>query len=252
MLQILQLTDLHLSSHPPQDRFDLDPKVCLAHVLAQSLASNKDTELMLLTGDLVHDDTSAYQQLIDLFRSVTIPVLHLSGNHDLDEERQRQLCHFPFSSQKVWRNAHWQVLMMKSATDGIVDGEVSTQELAFVQQQLSDYPDHHTLIATHHHPLDVGSAWLDQIGIRNAQDFLKNMKAFPNLKAIAFGHVHQAFDQEVDGIRCLGCPSTNRQFKPQCDAFDLDDQPLAYRHIQLHDDGRIESHVVWVDIKKTM
>ncbi|MDQ6960972.1 MAG: metallophosphoesterase [Mariprofundaceae bacterium] len=250
MLHILQLTDLHLSSKAPQDPFDLNPSTCLTHVLKNSLASTPEATLMLLTGDLVHDDVLAYQQVIDNFNHVSIPILHVSGNHDLEHERQKQLCHFPFLSQKVWRNEHWQVIMVKSSIDGIVNGEISAQEMAFVTQQLKACPQLFTLIATHHHPLDVGSAWLDKIGITNGHDFIETLSIFPKVKGITFGHVHQAVDQEIDGIRFLGCPSTNRQFKPNSDEFSLDDRPLAYRQIHLHDDGSIESHVVWVELEK--
>ena len=48
------------------------------------------------------------------------------------------------------------------------------------------------------------------------------------------------------GVRILGTPSTCRQFKPHSDDFAVDDKPPAYRRISLHENGDVETELIWV------
>jgi Icc protein len=64
---------------------------------------------------------------------------------------------------------------------------------------------------------------------------------------LVFGHVHQPYDAEHDGIRVVGTPSTCSQFKPGSDDFALDNRPPAYRRITLHADGSSDHELVWVE-----
>jgi len=247
MLHVLQLTDLHLRQHAIQTYGERDSTTCLKQVLSHALQRYPEVELILLTGDLVHDDPLAYQTLVSVFEDVKVPILHLSGNHDEALERQRYLSSFPFLSQSVWRNAYWQVITMKSAVAGQVGGEVSEQEIQFIRQQLHDYPKHYTLIATHHHPVSVGSKWLDKIGIKNGAYVMQEMCTFEQVKVMLFGHIHQQFEKKVKHIQLLGTPSTNRQFKPHSVHFKVDSKPPACRFLSLSKEGHVESDVVWMD-----
>ncbi len=60
------------------------------------------------------------------------------------------------------------------------------------------------------------------------------------------GHVHQAYDAEHDGIRIITTPSTCSQFAIGSDEFAVDDNPPAYRRIELHDDGKLSNELIWV------
>ena len=94
--------------------------------------------------------------------------------------------------------------------------------------------------------MDLGSKWLDSVGLSNAREFLDLISSCPAVRGAIFGHAHQAFDDVVNGIHIIGTPSTCRQFKPGSDEFALDDNPPAYRRIKLHGDGSIDSELIWV------
>ena len=64
---------------------------------------------------------------------------------------------------------------------------------------------------------------------------------------MTFGHVHQEYDDDYEGIRILATPSTCRQFKPDSDEFATDDRPPAYRRILLAADGNVDTELVWVE-----
>jgi 3',5'-cyclic-AMP phosphodiesterase len=96
------------------------------------------------------------------------------------------------------------------------------------------------------HPVEMRSRWLDTVGLANADALFGIVDRHPQVRGIAFGHVHQALDTVRNGVRILATPSTCSQFLPGSDDFAIDNQPPAYRKLLLHADGRIETDVVWV------
>ncbi|NDD74258.1 MAG: phosphodiesterase, partial [Gammaproteobacteria bacterium] len=119
--------------------------------------------------------------------------------------------------------------------------------LADAQSDTPGTTPQHALVVLHHHPVPMQSAWLDTIGLDNAAEFfavLERRRA--RVRGVLWGHVHQEFDAERKGIRLLGTPSTCVQFAPQCDEFALDTRPPAFRTLTLHENGRIDSRVHWV------
>ena len=67
------------------------------------------------------------------------------------------------------------------------------------------------------------------------------------MRALTWGHVHQAWEGERRGVRLLATPSTCAQFLPASDDFAVDTRPPAYRILELAADGGIQTGVVWLD-----
>jgi Icc protein len=110
---------------------------------------------------------------------------------------------------------------------------------------LDAHPRQHIIVCMHHHPLPMGSAWLDGVALRDAPDFWKIIDAHETVKAVVCGHVHQASDRQRNGVRCLSTPSTCSQFLPGSDFFALDSRPPGLRWLILHPDGRLDTEVDW-------
>jgi len=89
----------------------------------------------------------------------------------------------------------------------------------------------------------VGSEWIDQYIVRNADTFFKVLDRFPNVKAVVWGHVHQDFSSERKGVKLIATPSTCVQFKPNCNDFTVDTLMPGYRWFDLHDDGSFTTGV---------
>ena len=92
----------------------------------------------------------------------------------------------------------------------------------------------------------MGSKWLDSVGLDNGGLLLAELAAIDSVRVALFGHVHQAYDQEHEGIRVVGTPSTCRQFLPNSDDFAVDDKSPGYRRLELLPDGSVETEVMWV------
>ena len=65
----------------------------------------------------------------------------------------------------------------------------------------------------------MASRWLDRVGLTNAAEFLHTIDQHKNVRAIVWGHVHQAYDGLRKGVRLLATPSTCAQFLPHSDEF---------------------------------
>jgi Icc protein len=91
----------------------------------------------------------------------------------------------------------------------------------------------------------MGCEWLDNLGVKNADEFWRIVSNYPSIHTIVYGHVHQESNQMVGSINCLSVPSTCIQFKPHQDAFGLDNIPPGYRWIDLYDD-HLESGIIRV------
>ena len=105
----------------------------------------------------------------------------------------------------------------------------------------------HVMVFVHHPPVPMGSRWLDSVGLENGEEFLERLHTFERVRVLAFGHVHQDYDEDHDGIRILATPSTCRQFRPGSNKFDVDDKPPAYRRIELNADGTVGAELIWVE-----
>jgi Icc protein len=85
------------------------------------------------------------------------------------------------------------------------------------------------------------------VGLAEAQEFWRIIEAHANVRAVVWGHVHQAFDGQRGDVRLFATPSTGAQFLPKSDRYAVDSLPPAYRSFELHADGRIDSQVHWVE-----
>jgi len=77
----------------------------------------------------------------------------------------------------------------------------------------------------------------------NGPKFFEIVDRHPNVRAVVWGHVHQEFSGERNGMKLIGTPSTCLQFRPASPVFSLDAAPPGFRWFRLHDDGRVETGV---------
>lgn len=246
-LRLVQLTDPHLSAATaPRPRMG-DTRDSFARCLAHARRNHFPADALLLTGDLVHDDDDAYPLLAAALSSVRVPVHTLAGNHDLASPLATALRSRPFTLAPVVRHGAWALVLIDTVVPGATHGELSPEALALLRESLDRHADAHVLVVMHHHPVPVGSRWLDRLGIRNSAELFRVTDGFDNVRGMVWGHVHQAFDGMREGVMLMGTPSTCVQFEPGSTKFALDERPPGYRWLHLYPDGRIDTRVEWVE-----
>lgn len=203
---------------------------------------------VLVTGDLIQDDSAeAYGRFRDLMLPLKLRIHCVPGNHDIRDFMTAVCQRPPFSYCAYEEIGDWLLVGIDSCIKGDAGGELAREELDRLSDIVVRSPAKHVLVALHHPPIPMGSKWLDTVGLRNGDEFLERLRTLGRIRAVTFGHVHQEYDDEYEGIRILATPSTCAQFKPGSDDFAVDDRPPAYRRLELNSDGSVGSELLWVD-----
>jgi len=240
-VEILHVTDCHLSANPAADLLGVNTLDGLRAVLSQSQLDGLSPDLMLVTGDLAQDGSvDAYSALARETELYACPKYWFAGNHD---HRANMRSVATSELAKVIYAADWQIIMLDSLVEGAVHGFLGDQELEVLEQALANPAINHSLVCLHHHPITIQSAWLDNIGLHNRERFWSIVDAAPSVRGVLWGHIHQDLEQERKGVKLMATPSTCIQFKPRSDDFAVDDIAPGYRRLTLKADGRIVSSV---------
>ena len=246
MMKILQITDPHLYGSAAGRLRGVETDSSLRAVIEDAFARVPDYSAVLVTGDLVQDDITGYLRFRSIFGNLKKPVLCIPGNHDEPEAMRRELAGAPFQICGTHAAQGWQFIMLDSYDPGHVGGRFTTHELARLDAALERSPLH-AMVCLHHHPVAMGSRWLDTVGLAEPDAFWRVVDAHAHVRAVVWGHVHQVYDGQRGGVRLFATPSTGAQFLPKSDRYAVDSLPPAYRHFELHTDGRIETAVHWID-----
>jgi Icc protein len=244
-MQILHITDPHLYGSADGRLRGVQTDSSLRQVLDDAFETMPDYAAVLVTGDIVQDDPSGYLRFRSIFAQSQKPVLCIPGNHDEPESMRRELSAAPFQICGSHLLGGWQIIMLDSYDPGNVGGRLTPQELARLDRALAD-SSAPAMVCLHHHPVSMNSRWLDGIGLANHDEFWRVVDSHRHVRAIVWGHVHQAFDGRRGQVRLFATPSTGAQFAPMSDRFALDSRPPAYRRFVLHPDGGIDSEVCWI------
>ena len=220
----------------------------LQRVIDHYVASDWRAQRVLVTGDLIHDDSEmAYTRFRDFLLPLRLRVHCVPGNHDVRDYMEPVCGRPPFSYCAYEEVGNWLLVGLDSCVEGEAGGSLGREELDRLSETVESSMASHVLVFLHHPPVPMGSAWLDSVGMQNGDEFLERLRALDRVRAVAFGHVHQAYDGDYGGVRILATPSTCRQFLPESDEFATDNRPPAYRRISLLADGRVDTELMWVD-----
>jgi len=245
-VRLLQFTDPHVCGEEAARVRGVATLATFRASLAHARTPHWPVDAVLLTGDLVQDDSRGYLLLAAEFQRQRIPVHWLPGNHDLPDEMEALLARRPFLGVPVAHYDGWVLVMLDTTVPGATHGALSGDSLGFLDDALERFADSHALVCLHHPPVPLGSRWIDAIGLENGEELLACLGRHGNVRGLVWGHAHQAYEGMRDGIVLLGTPSTCFQFEPGRDDFAIDSRGPGYRWLHLYPDGRIDTRVVWL------
>lgn len=232
-LRVLQLTDPHLMAQADGALLGVNTRDSLQAVIDEVLKVHGQPDLVLATGDLTQDSsTEAYRLFAEKLQAFPCPSAWLSGNHDHTPTLMEVAADYGADRRHILSNG-WQFVLLDSSVAGKVHGELADTELEFLERTLEQNPGLPALVALHHHPVDVGSDWMEKIGLRNRDALWQVVGRFPQVKIVLCGHVHQEMDKKVDGVRVLATPSTCIQFTSGSSNFAVEPLSPGYRWLEL-------------------
>jgi Icc protein len=243
-LKVIQITDTHLYADKRGCLLGLNTEQSLQSVIASIHARQMPADLILATGDLVHDGTpAAYQRIFTHLKGFGLPTYCLPGNHDeantLQETMENGLLHYVEHAC----HGNWHFIFLNSTVPGKEGGHLGPEALRALETHLQSMPQTHTLVCLHHQPVMMGSRWLDSMAVDNTDDFFAIIDRQPQVRGILWGHVHQQFDRTRKNVKLMATPSTCIQFLPMSPAFAVDEAAPGYRWLSLFEDGSIETGV---------
>jgi len=247
-LRLLQISDTHLHAAADSRMRGVTTYATFRSVLEQAQRDPRwPVDAILATGDIVQDESRAgYERFRAALEPLGVPVYSIPGNHDDPALMSEILANGSFHLGGELRKGKWSVVLLSTFLAGEDAGGLGPARLQGLKQALAAHAGQHILVAMHHHPLPMGSTWLDGVALRDAQSFWQIIDTHPEVRAVVCGHVHQASDRTRNRLRFLSTPSTCAQFLPGNEFFALDDRPPGMRWLELFDDGRIETEVSWV------
>lgn len=241
-IRIIQFSDSHLLANTDRCLLGVNPYDSFRAVLSSIKKQTPRPDVVMMTGDIAQEGCSeTYPLFWNAVEELDCPVYALPGNHD------------DLTTFKETGNAHqrtlitlenWQILCLETPVKGQVHGFLTEQALAELESTLLNNLDKHLIVCLHHHPTPIGSAWLDESILANHAAFASRIRASLRVRAVLFGHVHQAIEASWGSVQVLACPSTCFQFKPKSAEFTLDREPPGYRWLELYENGSLKTGVI--------
>ena len=242
-ISVLQITDLHLFAEPGRELLGVVTDASLAAVLDQALATATPAAL-LVTGDVTQEgEIAGYRRALEMVRErYDGPSLWLPGNHDL----AATLTQSRVPTQALTLGS-WEIVTIDTHVDDQVEGHVDPGELDRLARVLDASRAAYVLVCGHHHPIPIGTPWLDGQVIDNADALLALLDRHEAVRGYLFGHVHQEVDVRHGRLDIIGTPSTCFQFEPKSPEFSVDGRSPGYRWLDLGEDGAITTRVERVE-----
>jgi len=241
-IKFIQISDSHLLQDNRQRLIGVNTDASLRAVM-DLVSTEENVSGILASGDLSQDGSlQSYQRFSEIMQTAGVPIYWIPGNHD-DSKHFHEPDNFPLKKREAIEVGNWRILLLDSVIPGDESGYLAESELKYIENNVTADGKYHMLVL-HHQPLSCGSAWLDSMILRNADEFLGLISGKDSIRAVLYGHIHQASMQQVAGISFLSSPSTCFQFKPGTVEFSLDTRLPGYRRIVLKNDGSLETDIV--------
>ena len=249
LARVIQITDCHVMTDPLGAIRGVPTRGTLERVLSAVERNFPDADRLIITGDLTHDEKlSTYVWLRERLQPWITRLRVIPGNHD-DRGLMREVFGDRLSPVAFDRNVFideilgWRLIGLDSHVPGKLHGELGLSQLSWLRAELEQYPHMPTCLCLHHPPVLVGSAWLDRINLLDAAELLEIVRAFPQVRSVWCGHVHQERTMLDGNVLLLTTPSTGVQFRPETKALEVADAPPGFRVIELVSAGRFQTRV---------
>jgi Icc protein len=247
-LKILQITDTHLYADPAKHLAGLNTELSLLQLLEIAKQRILPVDIILVTGDLIHDASAeGYQRLKQHLLKLDAQAYCIPGNHDLNPIMQQNIVCEKISTDTVSKHGEWTLIMLDSTIPEGVGGHLSENQLTQLESGLKANSNCNVLVSLHHHPVPLNSAWIDKIALNNPEELFSILDRHQNVRGLLWGHAHQFYEGERNGVKLMGSPSTCIQFKARQDKFEIDPAPPGLRWLALHPDGTIETSIEYMN-----
>ncbi|MBN8423654.1 phosphodiesterase [Microbacterium esteraromaticum] len=204
---LVHVSDPHLLAGGERlgERYDVDAG------LARTLAAIRDTQArpsaIVMTGDLADlGEPDAYLRLRSavepLAAELDCPVIWVAGNHDERPAMREHLLDLAPTQLPVtgtWDLDGLRVIALDTSVPGWHHGDLDSEQLDWLRDQLRKPAPHGTLLAMHHPPLPSHVPLFDILELRH-QDELADVIRGTDVRGILAGHLHYSAHGVFAGV----------------------------------------------------
>jgi 3',5'-cyclic-AMP phosphodiesterase len=255
---ICQLTDLHVRPvGMPANRIS-ETNMFTERAFRAVARLTPRPDVVVITGDLtdcgLEQEYTNFSYLLGKF--LPMPVFVIPGNHDRRGNLRKALKHLPGVMsdpqyvQYIVDDYPVRLLMLDTLVPGADHGELSTEQLDFLDRSLAIAPDKPTIVAMHHPPFVCGIAHMDRINLRNATDFAAIIARHLQVERIICGHHHRPIVARVGHAIASIAPSVAHQVELTLDPQDrgaFNFEPPAFQLHYWADSNGVVTHTVYVE-----
>jgi 3',5'-cyclic-AMP phosphodiesterase len=237
--KVIQITDLHLFEDKQEQLRGLTTWATFAAVIDDIRQQHSDFDLLVISGDIAQDEAlPTYVALREALGDWLARCHLIPGNHD---NRTHLRTVFPerFQHREETLNfavsvGGWSVFGLDSQVSGEVFGRIDDDQLEWLEAKVEN-ANGPAVVFVHHHPQPIDVAWIDKIGIRDAESLTALLGRSTKIRAVCAGHVHQEANGSIGNAEFYTTPSTCIQFGDQPEQS-VHSEHLGYRILTLDGD----------------
>jgi Icc protein len=193
-LKLVVLSDLHIVPEG-ETSLGLDTTERLRAGIAAIHARHRDADLVVIAGDLADlGDRASYVRLRAELEGLALPVAITIGNHDdrpvfLEVFGADLAAGTGFVDRVIDAKGYRIILLDSAITHGRHDGRLEPVQLLWLADRLAEARDRPVIVILHHHANPLRTA-VDEIILRNGDDFVAVLASHPDVRQVIAGHVH--------------------------------------------------------------
>ncbi len=223
-MRFVHITDTHIGPTPDYRLHEQRPLATLETLVQRINGLPFQPDFILHNGDVVDTpEESAYELARPVLAKLKAPVYYVMGNHDRPNPMLRVLLGKTASVNRFDYFTEIDGLgLAVFDTRGPVDpaGTLTPEQFAALRA-LCKPSGPPLIIAIHHQPVQLDSAWLDDPwtnGLSMPMDCAEAFRqtiapARDRIRGVFFGHVHRGYQVVQDGILYCSAPSAVIQFQ---------------------------------------
>ncbi|MCP4788463.1 MAG: hypothetical protein GY903_18180 [Fuerstiella sp.] len=249
MIRILQLTDLHVFCQPEQRLKGIPTRECLQDVVDFILQNEAPFDHLIVTGDHTHDELpKSYQAVQQILAPWADRIWQVPGNHD-DRENLRSVFAERITGKSTdqvrfsFTDEEWLCVGLDTHLPGEVAGWIGQEQVDWLRNVISEAAVSQVALFLHHPPVDVGSEWMDAIGLGGRRGLQQLISEDERIRLVCCGHVHHESASQIGVAQVYTTPSTGIQFNPAGAVANFAADAPGYRVIEVGPEG-FSTHVV--------
>jgi Icc protein len=229
---LIQISDCHIDDDP--ESMGVDTHANLKKII--KIIAKKHFDTLLISGDLTHNGTqNSYRLLQQILSPIQSNLVIISGNHDNVENLNKT---FAQNLIHKFSLGDWEIITTDSTQESKTSGYLSKQELTKLDQALQETTAKYNIVVLHHPIVSMQSNWDDALSLENSDELFNVINKYPKIKAILWGHAHQASEFNNNNVALISCPSTALQFDGE--------KRIGFNNYTLHDNGNLEYRTQWI------